>query len=128
MTRHRPAWKDWTALIAAYVLVLQAIVLGLASGAMAAPRLDGPGALLCHGADPRSAPASGDGSLPHGDEPCCPMGCAALGPLVAPPPAEGALPERPPAFIAAQAVRAGEAPRRAGNAGTPNLARAPPAA
>lgn len=130
MTR-RPAWKDWTALVAAYVLVLQVVVAGLAAGlatgAMAAPAPKGPGAVLCHGAaDAGTLPTTGDGPAAHG-APCCIMGCATLGPLAAPPPADAALPARPFAS-AARMPRGQDVPARAGAAGTSNLARAPPAA
>lgn len=71
--------RRWVAIAAAYLLVLQAIFAGLASGAKAANiSLDREFALtLC--APGNTAPASADHAgtaTPHADQSCCTPGCA----------------------------------------------------
>ncbi len=76
-----PAWRAWTAVAAAYLLVLQMLVVGLATPAFA---LESAG-ILCQSA----ATADSDGSQsPSGtaSADCCVLGCPMFGPSVAPPP------------------------------------------
>lgn len=77
--RRRAGWKSWVALAAAYLVVLQAVFAGLASGANAASlSLDRTLALtLCaSGAAPMG---QGDGAAPHDPSGCCLLGCALSG-------------------------------------------------
>lgn len=81
-----PAWRAWTALAAAYLLVLQMLMVGLATPALT---LESTG-ILCQGA----ANSDAEGPLaPAGGAAadCCILGCPMFGPTVAPPPGHVAL-------------------------------------
>lgn len=85
MSRFAPAWRMPLALAAAYLLVLQMVVVGFTLGAQAAPAATDLHDILCttsgdHGGGP-------DESLP-GHLDCCTQGCPMLGSLgIAAPPA-----------------------------------------
>lgn len=77
--RRRTGMRRWVALAAAYLVVLQAIFAGIASGANAAGfSLDRSLAMtLCAGGD---LPASqGDDAAAHQPATCCMLGCAFTG-------------------------------------------------
>lgn len=89
-------------MLAAYLLVAQALFAGLATGASAAPR-DAFGQVLCTttDADGRDAPSQS----PHLAD-CCALGCAMFGPGVAPPPDAAALSgAQDPAHVSAELPR-----------------------
>ncbi|MEN5084526.1 hypothetical protein ABE438_18745 [Bosea sp. TWI1241] len=72
----------WVAILAAYVLVLQALLGGLAGGARAdAARLDQALAMsLClPGGDLNGLPGDTGKGLAHADKSCCTAGCPMLG-------------------------------------------------
>ena len=77
--RHRAGTRRWVALAAAYLIVLQAIFAGLASGANAASfSLDRSLAMtLCAGGD--QPMNQGDGAAAHELMSCCMLGCAFTG-------------------------------------------------
>ncbi|QRG08433.1 hypothetical protein EZH22_09145 [Xanthobacter dioxanivorans] len=129
MTAARPAWRDRTAILAAYLLVLQVLLAGLAAGLSVAPALAaGPDGTICHGARPDPSPADRDGApLRHVADACCVLGCAAFGPLVAPPSSAGDLPARGPAAASRMDTDRTYLPPPRGGAWSANLARAPPA-
>lgn len=86
MRTTHPAWRAWTALAAAYLLVLQMLMVGLATPALT---LESAG-ILCQAA---AASGSGDPQSPAQDTSadCCILGCSMFGPPVAPPPPFAAL-------------------------------------
>ncbi|RXF72833.1 hypothetical protein [Hansschlegelia zhihuaiae] len=85
MAARRKAWGSWGAIFAAYLLVVQAALAGLALGAQAAEPAFGPlGQILCSG-----GPIPLDGAptpSQHKSTPdCCAPGCPMLGGGMAPP-------------------------------------------
>lgn len=120
------SWKSCTALVVAYLLVFQLLILGVAVGAQASVAgTAGADGLLCTSSEshPSEAPAQGDsGHLGQ----CCTVGCPMLGGLgLAPPLLSHGVPA---AFATAFEPAALEAacpdPKRAGSSFS---ARAPPA-
>lgn len=94
--------------LAAYLLVLQAVLTGLALGA--APVAADPFSVLCRteAAAPQDVPAkSGHKALPD----CCVAGCAMFGGGMAPPPDVAGAPAGTPALAAAGAAEEPEAAR-----------------
>lgn len=81
MTLARTASRRATATLAAYVLVLQALLAGLGAGLAAGATLAGTPE-LCRGAG-TGVP---DGTADHAAKACCLIGCAGAGPLFGPPP------------------------------------------
>ncbi len=77
--RRRAGLRRWVALAAAYIVVLQAIFAGLASGANAASfSLDRSLAMtLCAGGDVPAAPDNG--AATHEQPLCCAIGCSLSG-------------------------------------------------
>lgn len=120
-------WRRWTAILAAYALVLQVMLAGLAAGAMAAPAASGDdGFVLCLGAaDPTAPPSGGDTPAHKGFPDCCTAGCPMLGSAATPPPDAASLP--PPDLRAIAAVSGPvTAPAVRTAARTAHPARAPP--
>ncbi|MFG1293036.1 hypothetical protein [Xanthobacter versatilis] len=128
MTNPQPAWRAWTAVAAAYLLVLQVLVTGIAGGVHAASfGLDPAATAMCgpsaHGG---TAPAD-DGALPpHDSLSCCVLGCSMLGPGAAPPPAEWSLVRHPVMVVADAAYPSSREARRTVRGSSPGLPRAPP--
>jgi heme A synthase len=90
-TRNRTARSSrWVAIAAAYLLVLQAVFVGLASGAHAAGMsLDRSLAMtLCAPGDMQQGGHSDQGTPPHDQMTCCMSGCASSGSVA--PAADGA--------------------------------------
>jgi len=85
----RKRWDLWVALGAAYFLVVQILVTGIALGADAAPsRQAGLPTVICSFHGPSTAPdGTGQPSGPAHLPDCCTLGCSMFGPAVAPPPA-----------------------------------------
>jgi hypothetical protein len=79
--RQSTASRRWVAIIAAYLLVLQAVFTGLASGAHAASMsLDRSLALaLCAPGEMPAPSASDQGTAQHDRTTCCVIGCALSG-------------------------------------------------
>ncbi|OYW62914.1 MAG: hypothetical protein B7Z40_15980 [Bosea sp. 12-68-7] len=79
--RKNAASRRWVAIIAAYLLVLQAVFTGLASGAHAASMsLDRSLALaLCAPGEMPAPTASDQGTAQHDRTNCCVIGCALSG-------------------------------------------------
>jgi hypothetical protein len=79
--RQSAASRRWVAIIAAYLLVLQALFTGLASGAHAASMsLDRSLALaLCAPGEMPAPSASDQGAAQHDRTSCCVIGCALTG-------------------------------------------------
>jgi hypothetical protein len=117
----------WVALGAAYLVLVQMLVTGIALGAEATPsRQAGLPTVICSFRGSSAVPdgtghPSGPAHLPE----CCTLGCSMFGPTVAPPPAMVSLPlsrqitQTPVVAFADQAPAPGE--RR-----TPGNPRAPP--
>lgn len=91
--RRSRASNRWVAIAAAYLLVLQAVFAGLASGAHAAGMtLDRSLAMtLCAPGDMPAGSSSDNGAAGHDQMTCCVPGCASSGSGV-PPAAAGFLP------------------------------------
>lgn len=90
--RWRRGWRPWVALAAGYLLVIQALLAGLAvAGHAVAAEAGSLAAVICTadgvrtGADP-----GGDPAEPHRMS-CCLIGCSNAGPGVAPPSALGSV-------------------------------------
>lgn len=80
-------WISWVAVAAAYLMIIQALLAGVKSGAMAAPNMTGiPGHVLCLtdaiDTDLTEQPAS---NTAHAEQ-CCTIGCSMFGPTVSAPP------------------------------------------
>jgi len=88
--RHKAGWRKLGAIAAAYLLVLQAVFAGLASGANAASMsLDRTLAMtLCA---PGEMPPGHDGAGTHQQPSCCSFGCVLSG---------GGAPAAPASFVA----------------------------
>lgn len=123
MTARRSGWRTWGAILAAYLLVLQATLTGMTLGAHAAPSAGVVGAVICSSATTSSDAAPGRGErhvLPN----CCVLGCSMSGGGAAPgsdsvrldAPAAAAFLHRSYAFDAVSAT-----PER-----SPRTTRAPP--
>ena len=110
--------------LAAYLIVLQAVLAGLALGA--APVAADPLSIICNAAASDSSPAQqpdrGHKSLPG----CCVSGCPMLSGWTAPPPA-GAVAPRPAARNEAVLIDRSGVPPPAAAGRTPLNPRAPPA-
>ncbi|WP_341992119.1 DUF2946 family protein [Azorhizobium sp. AG788] len=128
MSAPRPAWREWTAYAAAYLLVLQVLLTGMALGAQAAPALwDEFGGAICANAGAEggpTAPVDGDHHLPA----CCGFGCVMSGaaPLSPPPAIISLLALTPVAVIAVAFDATTFAPHD--QTYSPSKARAPPRA
>lgn len=133
LAQQRTAWRDWTAIAAAYLLVLQILAVGLAAGAQAAMQGADASGIICTTSQASKSQAPGapgpDGGRPAGhDGPdCCVMGCPMFTPAAAPPPAIGGI--TTPAMRPALAIRMRGEPRLVSDQRhSPGLARAPPVA
>lgn len=99
VTGRRSGWRSWGAILAAYLLVLQAALTGLAVGAQASDApFGGLGQILCSG-DPVPADGAPDTAPRHAAPDCCVLGCQMLGVGMAPPPVAGL--SQTPAFVLA---------------------------
>lgn len=128
MTIPHPAWRAWTAVAAAYLLVLQVLVTGIAGGAHAAPLSPDPVAtVLCgpsaHGG---TAPLDDSGSSSHQGQACCVLGCSMFGAGAAPPPAIWSLVRHPVPVVADTVVARSREVRPSAHGSSPGLPRAPP--
>jgi len=92
--RKNAASRRWVAILAAYLLVLQAVFTGLTSGAHAASMsLDRSLALaLCAPGEMPAPSASDQGTAQHDRTSCCVIGCALSGGGGLPAPASSFLP------------------------------------
>ena len=119
-------WKTCTALVVAYLLVFQLLILGVAVGAQAsAAGPAGPDGILCSSSASHSSEAPAEGDSGHLGQ-CCTVGCPMLGGLglVPPLPSHGMPAEFAVAFEPAALEAACPDPKRAGSSFS---ARAPPA-
>lgn len=128
MTIPHPAWRAWTAVAAAYLLVLQVLVMGIAGGAHAAPlSLDHVVTVMCgpsaHGGT--ALPVDG-GPAPHQSPSCCVLGCSMFGPGAAPPPASWSHVRHPLAGAADTVSVRPLLVRWSAHGASPGLPRAPP--
>lgn len=81
------AWKAWTALVAAYVLVMQLLAVGLAAGAQVAVQGPETSGIICSSSQGQNVPGTdGGGSSHHDGLGCYVLGCPMFGPVAAPPP------------------------------------------
>lgn len=130
MTAPPPAWKAWTAWIAAYVLVLQMLVAGMAMGVRAAPLMgEGGDAVLCLSAASEDAPKPDGGGAGHAGLPnCCILGCAMFGAAAVPPVPGWSIAPQPVARLQTAAPASIVVLRPTTHGPSPSLARAPPAA
>jgi hypothetical protein len=89
VSRRRQGWDVWVALGAAYLVVVQMLVTGIALGAQAAPsRQADLFTVICSFHGTTAAPDGPGQSSDHAHLPaCCVLGCSMFGPTVAPPPA-----------------------------------------
>ncbi|MFG1462523.1 hypothetical protein V5F77_06445 [Xanthobacter sp. DSM 24535] len=128
MTAQHPAWKAWTAVAAAYLLVLQVLLIGMSIGAHAGPLslVDGAGALCLSSSS--GGPPAGDDAPAHALPDCCVLGCTMFGPAAAPPPPTALLVPPPRSDGAPIAKMRPSAFVRSSIAHSSSLARAPPAA
>jgi len=130
MTRPHPAWRDWTAIAAAYLLVLQMLFTGMATSVQAAPGTPAHFAgILCLSAAPDAVDLPGDDGSPHAQSPgCCVLGCPMFSPGAAPPAANWTPSHASVTTVdAAHDARRPQVPRSA-HGPSPSLARAPPSA
>jgi len=126
--RNRREARAWFAISAAFLLVLQALLAGLSSGAQAAPvQRDYFGGIICAFEGTSHSPDDGAPGAPSHVPNCCILGCSMFGPSVAPPPDLIVL--HSPALVALAARRP---PTLAllglGAERTPRQTRAPPLA
>ncbi|OYZ93309.1 MAG: hypothetical protein B7Y01_01370 [Xanthobacter sp. 17-67-6] len=130
LAKPRTSWRAWTAIAAAYLLVLQMLAVGLAAGVQAAPAAaQGPDAfaILCSSAPAEDGSQTGDGAPSHHDGmDCCVLGCPMFGPAAAPPPAvQGFV--APVRHAASLLMRGADFSAAPGQRRSPSRARAPPA-
>ncbi|MFG1372932.1 hypothetical protein V5F32_12225 [Xanthobacter oligotrophicus] len=128
MTIPHPAWRAWTAVAAAYLLVLQVLVTGIAGGAHAASfGLDPIATAMCGPSAHGAMVPPDDGALPpHQSLSCCVLGCSMFGPDAAPPPAAWNLVRHPVLVVADTVFAWPRAVRRSAHGASPGLPRAPP--
>lgn len=86
-------WMSWVAVAAAYLMIVQALLVGVKSGAMAATGMSGiPGHVLCLTDASQSTETQQPASDSTHTQPCCTIGCHMFGPaLSAPPQASAAI-------------------------------------
>ena len=126
MTGRRGAWRTWGAILAAYLLVVQAAFAGMLLGAQAAPLRQADALnVLC--SDRGAADDAGQAPAKHHGLPnCCVAGCAMLGGGLAPGPSNDPVLHRPVIETTDSARPAFEAPTRTPER-TSTTSRAPPA-